>query len=55
MQQNQARLLFNPNHWGNRLVHRLLPLLPRTGLLQWLRRKEYRLMSEGVLPVRLVV
>ncbi len=54
MQQNQARLLFNPNGWGTRLVRRLLPLLLRTGLLQWLRRKEYQLMSEGVLPVRLV-
>ena len=32
-----------------------LPWLVRTGLLQWLHRKEYRLMSDGVVPVRLVV
>src|SRR5438309_10825602 len=34
---------------------RLLPFLFRTGLLQWLQRKERRQMSEGVVPVRLVV
>ena len=34
---------------------RLLPWLMRTGILQWLRRKEARLMSDGVVPVRLVV
>jgi 2-polyprenyl-6-methoxyphenol hydroxylase-like FAD-dependent oxidoreductase len=55
MQQNQARLLFTPDGWRSRLTHRLLPWLIRTGLLQRLHRKEYRLMSEGVVPVRLVV
>ena len=39
----------------DRNFERLLPLLVRTGLLQWLHRKEYRLMSDGVVPVRLVV
>ena len=34
---------------------RLLPFLFRTGLLPWLQRKERRQMSEGVLPVWLVV
>src|SRR5262249_38454033 len=55
MQQHQTRLLFSPDRWSTRLTHRLLPWLVRTGLLQWLHRKEYRLMSEGVVPVRLVV
>ncbi len=55
MQQDQARLLFAPDRWGNRLVHRLMPLLIRTGLLQWLHRQQYRQMSDGVVPVRLVV
>jgi 2-polyprenyl-6-methoxyphenol hydroxylase-like FAD-dependent oxidoreductase len=55
MQQNQARLLFASDRWSARLVTRLIPLLLRTGLLQWLHRKEYRQMSEGVVPVRLVV
>jgi 2-polyprenyl-6-methoxyphenol hydroxylase-like FAD-dependent oxidoreductase len=54
MQQNQARMLFSPESWKARLAHRLLPWLLRTGLLQWLRRKEYQQMSHGVLPVRLV-
>ena len=36
-------------------MYRLLPLLFRTGLLLWLQRKERRQMSEGVVPVRLVV
>jgi 2-polyprenyl-6-methoxyphenol hydroxylase-like FAD-dependent oxidoreductase len=55
MQQNQARMLFSPDRWTTRLTHRLLPWLLRTGLLQWLHRKEYQQMSHGVLPVRLVV
>jgi 2-polyprenyl-6-methoxyphenol hydroxylase-like FAD-dependent oxidoreductase len=55
LQQDQARMLFNPDRWSTRLAHRLLPLLLRTGLLQWLHRKQYRQMSYGVLPVRLVV
>jgi 2-polyprenyl-6-methoxyphenol hydroxylase-like FAD-dependent oxidoreductase len=55
MQQHQARLLFRPDTWGTRLLHRLLPWLIRTGLLQWLNRKEFRLMSEGAVPVRLTV
>jgi hypothetical protein len=48
-------MLFSPDRWSTRLMHRLLPWMIRTGLLQWLHRKEYRLMSEGVVPVRLVV
>jgi 2-polyprenyl-6-methoxyphenol hydroxylase-like FAD-dependent oxidoreductase len=55
MQQAQARMLLNPNHWRSRLVQRLLPLLIRAGLMQRLFRKHYRVMSEGVLPVRLAV
>ena len=55
MQEHQARMLFDPNSWGTRLTYRLLPFLIRTGLLQWLQRKEYRMMSDGVVPVRLVV
>jgi 2-polyprenyl-6-methoxyphenol hydroxylase-like FAD-dependent oxidoreductase len=55
MQHNQARMLISPDRWTMRLVHRLLPWLLRTGLLQWLHRKEYQQMSHGVLPVRLVV
>jgi 2-polyprenyl-6-methoxyphenol hydroxylase-like FAD-dependent oxidoreductase len=55
MQQHQARILFAPDRWSSRLVNRLLPLLVRTGLLQWMNRKEYRLMSDGVVPVRLAV
>jgi 2-polyprenyl-6-methoxyphenol hydroxylase-like FAD-dependent oxidoreductase len=55
MQQDQARLLITPDRWSARLVQRLLPLLVRTGLLQWLHRKQYRQMSDGAVPVRLVV
>jgi 2-polyprenyl-6-methoxyphenol hydroxylase-like FAD-dependent oxidoreductase len=55
MQQDQARILFAPDRWSTRLMNRMLPLLVRTGLLQWLRRKEYQYMSDGVVPVRLVV
>src|SRR5262249_22279411 len=55
MQEGQARLLFNPDRWNTRLVNWLLPVLVRTGLLQWLERKHYRQMSHGVVPVRLVV
>jgi 2-polyprenyl-6-methoxyphenol hydroxylase-like FAD-dependent oxidoreductase len=55
MQQEQARLLFSPDGWSTRLLHRLLPWLIRSGVIQWLRRKEYRLMSEGAVPVRLAV
>jgi 2-polyprenyl-6-methoxyphenol hydroxylase-like FAD-dependent oxidoreductase len=55
MQQNQSRMLFSPDSWKTRLMYRLLPFLMRTGLLQWLRRKEYRQMSEGVVSVQLAV
>jgi 2-polyprenyl-6-methoxyphenol hydroxylase-like FAD-dependent oxidoreductase len=55
MQRNQARALLSPDRWITRLVSRLLPWLIRTGLLQWFHRKEFRYMSEGVVPVRLVV
>jgi hypothetical protein len=34
MQQDQARMLVTPDRWPTRLVHRLLPFLVRTGLLQ---------------------
>jgi 2-polyprenyl-6-methoxyphenol hydroxylase-like FAD-dependent oxidoreductase len=55
MQDSQASALNHPDRWSSRLMVRLLPFLFRTGLLQWLQRKERRLMSEGVVPVRLVV
>ncbi len=55
MQQHQARMLFAPDDWRTGLVRRLLPLMIRTGLLQWLNRKEYKVMSEGAVPVRLAV
>lgn len=55
VQRNQARMLFNPDRWDGRLVHRLRPFMVRTGLLRRLHRREYRLMSDDVLPVRLVV
>jgi 2-polyprenyl-6-methoxyphenol hydroxylase-like FAD-dependent oxidoreductase len=55
MQRHQARILFAPDGWVSRLMNRLLPWLVRTGLLQWLQRKEYRLLSDGAVPVRLVV
>ena len=55
MQQHQARLLFAPDGFRSRLTNRLLPWLVRTGLFQWLQRKEYLLLSDGAVPVRLVV
>jgi hypothetical protein len=55
MQEDQARVLFTPDRWSTRLVNRLLPFLVRTEFLQWLQRKQNRQMSEGVVPVRLVV
>jgi 2-polyprenyl-6-methoxyphenol hydroxylase-like FAD-dependent oxidoreductase len=55
MQEHQARVLFTPDRWGTRLVNWLLPLLVQTGLLQGLQRKQYRQMSEGAVPVRLLV
>jgi 2-polyprenyl-6-methoxyphenol hydroxylase-like FAD-dependent oxidoreductase len=55
MQHNQARALVSPDSWRTRLVNRLLPWLVRTGLLQRLQRKEFRVMSEGAVPVRLGV
>jgi hypothetical protein len=54
MQEKQGSVFFN-DRWSTQLVFRLLPWLMRTGILQWLRRKESRLMSDGVVPVRLVV
>ena len=53
LQEKQGSVFFN-DHWGVRLMFRLLPLLMRTGALQWLQRKEKRLMADGVVPVRLV-
>ncbi len=58
VQDNQARVLNHPDRWSSRLLLRLLPCLFRTGLtglLLWLQRRERRQLSEGVLPVRLVV
>lgn len=55
MQNDHGRLLNQSDRWSTRLIQRLLPFLLRTGLLQWLQRKERRQMSEGVVPVRLVV
>lgn len=54
LQENQGSVFFN-DHWGVRLMFRLLPWLMRAGILQWLQRKEKRLMADGVVPVRLVV
>lgn len=53
--QEHRPACFQPQSFSSRLIHRLLPLLVRTGLLQWLHRKEYQQMSNGVVPVRLVV
>jgi 2-polyprenyl-6-methoxyphenol hydroxylase-like FAD-dependent oxidoreductase len=55
MQDEQAGTLNRPGSWSSRLLQCLLPVLLRTGLLQWLQRKQRRQMSEGVVPVRLVV
>jgi 2-polyprenyl-6-methoxyphenol hydroxylase-like FAD-dependent oxidoreductase len=55
IQNDQAHTLIQPDRWSSRLMQRLLPILCRTGLLQWLQRKEGRQLSEGVVPVRLVV
>jgi 2-polyprenyl-6-methoxyphenol hydroxylase-like FAD-dependent oxidoreductase len=55
MQQHQARILFAPDRWSTRLMNRVLPWLVRTGLLQWLNRKEYQVIANGAVPVRLVV
>ncbi len=53
MQDKHARMMFSPDNWRNRLVHRLLPLMIQSGLLQRLHRQEYRQMSEGFFPVTL--
>jgi 2-polyprenyl-6-methoxyphenol hydroxylase-like FAD-dependent oxidoreductase len=55
IQRHQARILFAPDRWSTQLLNRLLPWLVRTGLLPWLNRKEYRIISDGAMPVRLVV
>jgi 2-polyprenyl-6-methoxyphenol hydroxylase-like FAD-dependent oxidoreductase len=55
MQHDQGRIVSAGDRWSTRLMFRLLPWLLRTGLVQWLYRKEYQLMSNGVLPVRLTV
>lgn len=55
LQENQGSQFFNDRP-GTQLVFRLLlPLLMRTGILPWLQRKETRLLTDGVVPVRLVV
>jgi 2-polyprenyl-6-methoxyphenol hydroxylase-like FAD-dependent oxidoreductase len=55
IQNREAYALNHPDRWSSRLMLRLLPFLFRTGLLLWLQRKERRQLSEGVVPVRLVV
>ena len=55
MQEEHGRKMLGRDRWSTRLMFRLAPLLIRTGLLQWLQRKEAQQMSEGVVPVRLVV
>jgi 2-polyprenyl-6-methoxyphenol hydroxylase-like FAD-dependent oxidoreductase len=55
IQNRESRALNQPDRWTSRLVYRLLPFMFRTGLLQWLQRKERRQLSEGVVPVRLTV
>ena len=55
MQQHQARILFAPDHWRTRMVNRLLPWLVRTGMLSWMQRKEFQLLSDGAVAVRLMV
>ncbi len=55
IQNREARALNHPDRLTSRLTYRLLPFLFRSGLLQWLQRKERRKLSEGVVPVRLVV
>jgi len=55
MQEHQARLFNHPDSWSSRVAFRLLPCLFRTGIIQWLQRKERRMMSEGFVPVRLSV
>ena len=55
LQENQGRQFFS-DRWGTRVVFRvLLPFLMRTGILPWLQRKETRLLTDGVVPVRLGV
>jgi 2-polyprenyl-6-methoxyphenol hydroxylase-like FAD-dependent oxidoreductase len=55
MQQHQARMMFARDNWRGRMMYRMIPLLMRTGLMPWLNRKEYKLMSQGVVPVKLAV
>jgi hypothetical protein len=55
MQHREAGALNHPDRWSSRMFLRLMPFLFRTGLLLWLQRKVRRQMSEGVVPVRLVV
>lgn len=55
MQQHQARMMFAPDNWRGRMMYRMIPLMMRLGVLQRLNRKEYRLMSQGVVPVKLAV
>ena len=55
MQQHQAKMMFAPDNFRGRMIYRMIPLMMRLGLLQLLNRKEYRLMSQGVVPVKLAV
>lgn len=55
IQHEQGRMMITPDNLTNRLLHRMLPLMVRTGFLQWLHRGQFKHMSEGVMPVRLAV
>jgi 2-polyprenyl-6-methoxyphenol hydroxylase-like FAD-dependent oxidoreductase len=55
MQTHQAGDFFAVSPWKIRVMTWVLPILFRTGVLQWSRRNEYRIMSEGSVPVKLVV
>jgi 2-polyprenyl-6-methoxyphenol hydroxylase-like FAD-dependent oxidoreductase len=53
IQDEQSRALNNPDQLRSRIAYRILPFLFRTGLLQWLQRREPKLLSEGVVSVQL--
>jgi hypothetical protein len=55
LQLRQARLLFEPNRLASKLSLWLLPLLARTGILQFAMRKRIRRFAGGTVPVRLTV
>jgi 2-polyprenyl-6-methoxyphenol hydroxylase-like FAD-dependent oxidoreductase len=55
MQQAQSRMLSGGSRLKTRIIRFVLPLMIRSGFLSFLRRKFNKQMSEGVVPVRLVV